>query len=123
MGRFKFIKKHPETVNFDMLIPLTFVIGLLFLLLCGLISMSVFLNLRVSLSINIVSGLLTAVYAVYLVIILAGSLYISLKNGFRYFKYLPFIFFTIHLGLGCGFLGEILRFTFVGLRLRLSRAK
>jgi hypothetical protein len=37
------------------------------------------------------------------------SMRIAAKNGWHYFRWLPFIIFTVHFGLGWGFVKEALR--------------
>jgi glycosyltransferase involved in cell wall biosynthesis len=103
-GRFHFIKKHPETINFDMLVLPAFVIGLslFFLSLLCIAGCSIY---PVSPSFwPLLSGLLFAAYGLYLLLIFAESIRIALKSGWRYLWYLPFVFFMIHFGLGWGFI-------------------
>jgi glycosyltransferase involved in cell wall biosynthesis len=113
MGRFKFINKHPEAINLNMLIPPIFVLGLLAFIAFGLcFSVSFLFHLSWLVSIDVAMGVLSLVYAVYVILVLGESLRIGLKQGLRFFKYLPPIFFTIHFGLGLGFLNEMLRVFF-----------
>ena len=105
-GRFKFIKKHHETFNIDMLIPPAFVAGLSVFIFSGLLFLVYGLLSQVSDPLLVVFGLLSIVYSLYFLIIIAESLRISLRNGLIYFKYLPFIFFTVHFCLGYGFVKE-----------------
>ncbi|MGA1841302.1 MAG: glycosyltransferase family 2 protein [bacterium] len=108
-GRFQFIKKHPETINFDMLVLPAFVMGLGIFLLsllciagCGIYSIST--SLWPSLS-----GFIFVMYGFYLFIIVAESIRIAFKNGWRYLWFLPPIFFIIHFCLGWGFIERIFK--------------
>lgn len=108
-GRFKFIKKHPETFNLDTLVPSAFTLGLLLFIFLGILSffsslMSKAWSLR-----SVASGLLSIIYGLYLLIIVGESFRISFKKGFGYFRYLPFIFFAVHFGLGYGFIKEVVQ--------------
>lgn len=113
MGRFKFIKKHPEAVTLNMLIPSIFVLGLFAFIVFGLcFAFSSFFPVSRRASIDVAKGLLGLIYAVYVILVLGESLRIVLRKGFRFLKYLPPIFFTIHFALGFGFLNEMLRVIF-----------
>jgi len=108
MGRSKFINKHPEAINLNMLIPPIFVLGLLVLIAFGLYSgLSFLFPLIRSAFIDAVAGVLGLIYGVYVILVLGESLRIGSKKGLRFFKYLPPIFFTIHFGLGFGFLKNL----------------
>jgi cellulose synthase/poly-beta-1,6-N-acetylglucosamine synthase-like glycosyltransferase len=110
MGRFKFINKHPETVDVNTLFPPMFVLGLVILIAFGLFSPFSFLFPIIRPAfIDAFVGVLSLIYAAYVILVLGESLRICLKEGLRFFKYLPTIFFTIHFGLGFGFLNEMLR--------------
>jgi succinoglycan biosynthesis protein ExoA len=113
MGRFKFINKHPEAADINTLIPPIFVLGLLVLIAFGLYSILSFLFLLIKpASVDVAMGVLGLIYGVYVIVVLGESLRICLKRGLRFFKYLPTIFFTVHFGLGSGFLNEMLRALF-----------
>lgn len=102
-GRFSFIKKHPEAFTLEILIPPLFVIGIF------LIQIVLLLTLISELSIfNLILFFLIVVYSFYFLFILAESLRIGINSSFFSFFYLPTIFFTIHSGLGWGFLKKIL---------------
>lgn len=101
-GRFKFIRKHPEAFTLEMIIPPVFVIGIFLILIL------IFLNIISSSSVfNFILGFLIIAYGFYVLLILIESLRLCLKNGLAYIYYLPAIFFTIHFGLGWGFLKRI----------------
>jgi succinoglycan biosynthesis protein ExoA len=108
MGRFKFINKHPEAVDINTLIPPIFVLGLPVLIASGLYFAFLFF-FRVSRPAlaDVAMGLLSFVYGAYVILVLGESLRICFKKGLRFLKYLPPIFFTIHFGLGLGFLNEM----------------
>jgi GT2 family glycosyltransferase len=113
MGRFKFINKHPEATNLNMLIPPIFVFGLLVLIAFGLYyALSFLFPLFKPAFIDAAVGVLGVIYGAYVILVLGESLRIGLKEGLHFFKYLPPIFFSIHLGLGSGFLNEMLRVIF-----------
>jgi len=96
-GRFRFLKKHSETFSLSGIAPFVFTLCIMFLPLLGFISSFFWWTFSI-------------VYGFYFLIILSHSMYFSIKNGFKFFRYLPFIYFIIHFGLGWGFLkGVIIR--------------
>jgi glycosyltransferase involved in cell wall biosynthesis len=105
-GRFKFIRKHPEVINLDMLILPSFVFGL-FLLPCFIMGAKVFSLQSLSIFIRFSSVTLLTLYSLYFLLIQGESIRIATTKGFCYFRYLPFIFFVIHFGLGWGFIEGI----------------
>ena len=98
-GRFKLVRKHRELLNIETMVPPAFVAGFILLLSAGLLS-------RLSAMLYAVFVTLYILYSLYVFMIIAESLRIALKHGFRYFKHMPFIFSAIHFGLGWGFLRE-----------------
>lgn len=96
-GRCRFLRKHPEAFTLNQLIPLMFVIGLF----VALASASVFMVWPGIGVFMILPGIL---YIVYLGIILATSVQACYRSGWKYLRFLPLIFFTIHFALGWGFL-------------------
>jgi succinoglycan biosynthesis protein ExoA len=117
IGRFKFINKHPEATNLNMLIPSIFVLGMFAFIVFGLcFAFSLLFPLSVPSSLVAATSLLGLIYALYVILVLGESLKIGFKKGFRFLKYLPSIFFTIHFGLGLGFLKEMLRVFFSKLK-------
>lgn len=93
VGRFRLARKHPDTLGLGSLIPVIFTAGMPVLFLLGVVvkpAMTLFLMLSL----------------LYLLVILAASLLISVRHGFRFLALLPAIFFIIHTGLGWGFLTE-----------------
>ena len=101
-GRFKFIKKHPEAFTIEVIITPVFVLGI-----CSIIPFIFFNSISSFLFFNFTLFFFIIVYFFYLLLILAESLRIGLKSRPAYIYYLPAIFFTIHCGLGCGFLKEV----------------
>ena len=113
MGRFRFINKHLEAVDINTLIPPIFVLGLFAFVVFGFYFALLFLFPIIRPAfIDATVGILGLIYGVYVILVLGESLRIGLKRGLRFSKYLPPIFFTIHFGLGSGFLNEMLRVVF-----------
>jgi glycosyltransferase involved in cell wall biosynthesis len=90
-GRFRFLKKHPETFSLLGLAPAILAAAVFLLPLLGGAS-SFFLKL------------FGVGYGVYLMTVLLVSFMIAVKSEFKYFSRLPLIFICIHFGLGVGFL-------------------
>lgn len=121
MGRFKFINKHPEAASFNMLIPPVFVLGLLAFIIFGIYFAILFLFTFIRLLfVDVAMVVLSIIYGVYIILVLGESLRISIKDGMHFLKYLPPIYFTIHLGLGIGFLSEMLQTFFLRKNLKPS---
>lgn len=97
LGRYRFNRKHREALTVNQLIPAGFVCGLMFLLVLGLWSLVTAPQFPVT-------GPWSLVYVTYVLIVLSESLRLAAHNGWCYLKHLPLIFFTIHFGLGWGFL-------------------
>jgi len=95
-GRYRLLDKHPETISFSGLIPALFVSGYGVLLLLSLVGDYFLYTFCLA-------------YTIYFLTILAYSLHISFKHGFRYLLYLIPIYLVIHFGLGWGFLQTLLR--------------
>ena len=96
IGRMRLAVKHPETFGLGTLIPVLFTLGLLLLPFLALLPPTA-------------RYAYAALYGLYLALVLGSSLVISVRRGLAYLGYLPFIFPTIHLGLGFGFLREFVR--------------
>ncbi|MEW5803020.1 MAG: glycosyltransferase family 2 protein [bacterium] len=101
-GRFNFIRKHPEVFDVTTCVPPAFVICLflysVLLMLHSLFHFPFFSPGLIAFSV---------LYGLYIVLILAESTRLSIKNGVRYFFYFPPVFFSIHFGLGWGFLSSL----------------
>jgi succinoglycan biosynthesis protein ExoA len=108
LGRFKFIEKHPEALNLNMLIPPAYVVGWFFLIFLGLLTSVLPLSL-----LKVIFIIFSVIYGSYMLLIIGESFIISVKKGLHFFKYLPFIFFTIHFGLGYGFIRQMPRSIFL----------
>jgi succinoglycan biosynthesis protein ExoA len=108
-GRLKFVKKHPETLNLNQVIPALFVSGLLLWALSGL-GLLGFSGSHLLHPVALTFMGLSFLYGLYCLVVISLSLCLGFKKGWLYFKFLPFIFFFIHFGLGYGFLKESLRY-------------
>lgn len=93
-GRFRLSRKHPKTVSLGTLIPFSVTVGLPLLGFASLF----FADLVCLFYICLV---------LYLLPILGWSAVISLKQGAKFLVVLPAVYFTIHFGLGWGFLKEM----------------
>jgi cellulose synthase/poly-beta-1,6-N-acetylglucosamine synthase-like glycosyltransferase len=108
-GRRKFTKKHPTALTLNQLIPAGFVIGLILFAASGLWTLVFGSFFPVSSLLSQVFSFLSLVYILYLLIMLAESIRIAAKNGWHYFRWLPCIIFTVHFGLGWGFVRQVVR--------------
>lgn len=99
-GRFRLFRKHPATLSAGTLIPPLFVIGLAACL--------------AGLALSVLAGSRSAALAFsvpplsYAALVLAWAAAIAAKHGLRVARHLPAVFFTIHAGLGTGFLAAAL---------------
>lgn len=110
IGRYRFIRKHPEALTVNQLIPAGFVLGLLlFAIFCSWFLLSGANDSKFGLSF-LFFGLLCVIYFFYVLIVLAESLRIAAGNGRIHYSLLPLIFFIIHFGIGCGFWKSLCRF-------------
>jgi glycosyltransferase involved in cell wall biosynthesis len=98
-GRRRFTRKHPKALTLNQLIPAGFVVGLLILFIVGIMA-SFFEVLRPPVF------LLSVLYGFYAVLVITESIRIAAKNGWQYLRWLPFIIFTVHFGLGGGFVHQ-----------------
>ena len=94
-GRAQFLQKHPETFSIMGMVPAIFVAGLFLLPILGLIHSALF-------------SLWAAACGLYLLVVAAASLKIAFRAGLPLLRYLPMIYFVIHLGLGLGFILKFL---------------
>jgi len=100
-GRRKFTLKHKEALTVNQLIPAAFVTGLL-CLFCSL-----FLYLFTGYYLLLI---LTALpYTLYLLLVSAEAVKTAMRDSIQYALPVPVIIFTIHFGLGYGFLKETIR--------------
>jgi len=95
-GRFQLLKKHPQSFSLSGFAPVIFVIGLFSLPVLGLIDRAFWKIYGVA-------------CATYLLIVFLASTKISMREGMRFLRYLPLIYFVIHFGLGWGFLLKLLK--------------
>lgn len=98
-GRRKFVRKHPAAFTAELLVPPFFVAGIFVMALA-------WAGALLSGAFAVPAALLSALYLLYVLIVSAESLRIAFRNGFAHLKYLPFIIFTVHAGLGWGFIRE-----------------
>lgn len=95
-GRYRLLGKHPDAFSLSQIIPAAF---LVWLAIGGVLSFS--------------SGRIAAVFlaslAVYFGVVLLFSGGLAVKYGWRHVVIAPLVFACIHLGLGAGFLKELLR--------------
>jgi glycosyltransferase involved in cell wall biosynthesis len=105
-GRCQLIKKHPEIVNFDMLLLPGFVLG-------------IFLGPVISHFVKGMGPLYALALCVYLVIIGIESFRLNNREINIFFIKLLVVFFTIHMSLGVGMLVECVRSWVGGLHRKL----
>lgn len=102
-GRFRLLKKHPDTFSIGNMIPPMFVAGL-------------FMLLPLCLMDGALGAMGMGLYGIYLLLLLLTSVSVSLKNGLKYFVFIGPILFTVHAGLGLGFLEEAFSWFYRGLK-------
>lgn len=117
LGRYRFLQRHPEAFHWESLVPPFFVLGLFFLLagtlglilwrLAGLTPFAESLPSSGELIFIGVFAFCYGFYFFYICLIWGASTLIASRHGWGHLKDLPWIFFTIHLGLGCGFLAGL----------------
>lgn len=97
-GRRKFIRKHPQALTVNQLIPSVFVIGIVFMLF----------SLGLYFSTGLVAPLLIAVFPYLVYLLLLGAVSVTTSRQYGLMCALPVsgIIFVIHSGLGWGFLKE-----------------
>ncbi len=115
-GRYRFLQRHPESFHWETLIPPLFVLGLYLLAASVLGVFAIYLRTNPgeevamassTLALLVCAGGLFGLYLSYLCVIGGTSVLIALEQGPRHLRYLPGIFFTIHLGMGRGFLAAL----------------
>ncbi len=95
-GRWKLFRKHPSTLGVGTLIPVFFVLGLGALPFLWLMSRK--------------AGMIVSVpYAIYLIAITAASIVLAGKNSKPLVLVMPFIYVTVHVAYGLGFIVAALR--------------
>ncbi len=93
-GRARFVRKHPAALSLDKALLVLLVLGAVLLPPCVLL-------------ISAFSLIWCSAYAVYVLVILAESVWLSILHGWKHMRYLPLLFLTIHFGLGAGFLAGL----------------
>jgi len=91
LGRARLHRKHPEAFSWEALVPALFVLGLPTLLLAPWLPRPWGL-------------MLAAPYALYALLALTASVVTAARRGWKLLPLLPLAFFTIHTGLGWGYL-------------------
>ena len=91
IGRLRLIEKHPGAFNINTLLPSAFMGGLILAPLLSLLAPIFCLAFGI-------------LYGLYFLVSLFTSIGIAYKHGFSYLRHLIPVFFTIHAGLGWGFL-------------------
>ena len=94
-GRMRLARKHRGTLGLGTLIPPLFTIGLLL--------WPIFYNRP-----YLLGKLYSVFYALYALAVVASALVIAARHGVIHLFLVPWIFLAVHLGLGCGFLLELL---------------
>jgi len=107
MGRSNFIRKHPQALTLNQLLPACFVLGLLVLLVSSLLSVGTKIDMSISPVIMHFSAILVGIY---FIVVLIESFRITVASKWFNLVLLPGIFFTVHFGLGWGFLTQALGF-------------
>lgn len=105
-GRRRFTRKHPRALTLNQLIPAGFVLGMP-LLIGSLGGWLVDTGLLRSVA-GIAALLLGGLYGLYFVTVLLVSLRVAAGNGWQYLRWLPFVYFVVHVGLGWGFVRQVL---------------
>lgn len=89
------LQKHPRQMQWRQFVPFAFVIALL---------------LTAVLAIASVYWPLLSVLAAYVLVNIAASVIVSIQRGLKYLPLLPWVFATLHLSYGTGFLFGLFRF-------------
>jgi succinoglycan biosynthesis protein ExoA len=95
-GRMRLARKHPATLGIGTLIPPLFTCGLVVVPLLSLWAVWA-------------GYLFELLYGLYLVAVMMSSAAIALRSGVIYLLLAPPIYVSVHLGLGYGFLRELIR--------------
>jgi len=108
-GRMRFVKKHPNAITMNQLIPCFFVLGLA-TIVPALLTL-IFQGCLILLSI-----LFVIPYVIYVGLICFFSIYTAYKNTWKFLVILPWIFLVIHFSLGWGGLRELFLVLFSAVR-------
>jgi glycosyltransferase involved in cell wall biosynthesis len=93
----KILKKYKRIFSSRHIVPLIFILGILFLIILSIC--------------NFKKSIFLAIYlCVYFIIAFIFSLYISFKNNIKYLFSLPIVFFVIHFNYGLGLLLGLIKF-------------
>ncbi len=94
-GRFRFARRHPEALTLAQLVPAAFVAWVI----AGGVA---------SFASPLAAKIYTGSLAVYAAIVLLSSMALGLRHGLRHLFAAPFVYLTIHGGLGTGYWAEAL---------------
>jgi succinoglycan biosynthesis protein ExoA len=94
-GRCRLIQKHRDAFSFSQVVPAAFVLWLIFGAAASVVSRPF-------------AVAFAATLGIYAAVVLAFSLALGLRHGFSTLLFAPLVYPTIHLGLGAGFLTELL---------------
>lgn len=108
-GRRTFTRKHPAALTLNQLIPAGFVVGLLITVSLLVVEALSGGAIGGPLPLTLLTSSLLLLYGFYVLIILVESVRIAAKNGWQYLRWLPFIIFTVHFGLGWGFVRQTVK--------------
>jgi len=98
-GRRKFTRKHREALTLNQLVPAAFVAGLI-CLICSL-ALYLFTDYYLQLILTVLP------YSLYLLLVIAEGFRTAVREEMSHGLRVPVIIFTIHFGLGFGFLREV----------------
>ena len=96
-GRFRLAKKHPRSLTVTSLIPALFVGGTI---LCSILSLFIHILLYV----------ICAILLLYALLVLGWSIRAIITYNINMLFIMPGIYIAIHVGIGWGFISELLRY-------------
>jgi succinoglycan biosynthesis protein ExoA len=100
-GRVRFLRNHPETFSPPGIVPAAFVCFLAMAVMIGVFHAA--MPYRFPFLAQLFYGSV-GFLSLYAFLLLTVSVQLSATHGFRHLRYLPPVFFTIHFGLGWGWL-------------------
>jgi len=97
LWKIRILQKHFQRMQLRQFVPPIFVLSLILSAICGILWKPAFF-------------IFLSIVSLYMGVTLFVSLFISLRKGIQHIIVLPFIFPTIHISYGLGFLAGILKF-------------